>query len=374
MGKFGDVYDKLVTELAIAAPLVVPAAKAVGAVGARAAITRGVTALAGGLAATMNAKNAVKPTTKTKTSTKVGSTELMPTKSKSLPAAGEPIIKSKFDEVYERIAGDLITELVGKAAMPSLGSSTGVGPSVTSTSTYTGPGALRPTSSYSYNVNPSTTAQAGRAAATSRLAPIVGTAAIPVAAAAGLAAAQNAWDAGDRTTPPPILGPIGVAAGPFGAKQIAQTWADQGVYNPPGQSSIDPKNFNTGQGRYNARGTTLAPTPTPTTPISTPSQPDQQAGTLLPTPGTDATTTDVQAQSQTSPQSQGIGKAIGIATGLGLGLASQTQPQYGRINPQPRQTDQKLRDISISTGLIPTSSKVLPPDDEPIVQDKFYIK
>lgn len=357
MAKFGETYDRILNELAPAALApVLPAVKTAGS----AAIARGLAALGGGLATLMSNKTK----TSTKTKQKIAKPDMVATSTKELPGVEGPIIQSKFDESYERI----ITELQATAPLPSLAgtaASPGLSPTVTSTSTYTSPGPVRPTGSYSYNTpGSSPTAQAARssiprlagAALASPVGPIL-------AAGAGLGAAGVYAAQKNPTAMPPA--PIG--AGTVGASQFAQAFRN--VVPDPQASTINPSNYNTGQGRYNARGTT-APSLAPTTPTSTPTQADIQTGTLIPSPGTETDTID--AQSQTATQGQGIGKALGIAAGIGAGLA--TAPKLMPI-PQAQNVRTRTRTGNgFSLDLIPTDTKELPGVKGPVVQDRYYIQ
>lgn len=127
MGKFGETYNRLVTELAIA-PAVLPAVQAVGGVAGRAAITRGLAALGGGLATVMNIKNDQKAKPKPKN----GKANVGEPLVKDLPGVKGPIVQSKFNEYYKHVMGDRVDEAgplllaapwVAPAALTALGAS-----------------------------------------------------------------------------------------------------------------------------------------------------------------------------------------------------------------------------------------------------------
>lgn len=108
MSKFGETYNRLLNELAIP-PAVIPVVKAVGGAGARAAVTRGLVALGGGLATLMNNKTQQQTKTATKTKRKtpdVGETELPG----DIKGVKDTIVQSKFNEYYENIMGEIVKE------------------------------------------------------------------------------------------------------------------------------------------------------------------------------------------------------------------------------------------------------------------------
>lgn len=326
MGKFGETYDRLVNELAIA-PVVAPALPAIKAAGS-AAVVRGLAALGGGLATLMS--NKTKTTTKTKT--KKPDTELTTTTSKTLPGVEGPVVQSKFNECYDRIVTEIMIDPGGLAVgpragakagglgfgaprsgglagsgqglrVPSSGGMRGGTPTVTSTSTYTSPGPVRPSGSVTYNT-PSTTS----------------------APAAGPSTSGSA---------------SGTIAGPAAAAGV-----------------------------LGAAATTIPNDTLVTTPTSPATQPDLEPGTLTTTPATDTSTLNVQAQPQTTTQP--IGKfdtAISDLISTGLATATLLQPQTSRSTQRQTRTTRRRPNFD----LIPTSSKALPGVEGPIVQDKFLI-
>lgn len=315
MGKFGDIYNRLLNEL-VPAALVAPALPAVKAAGS-AAIMRGLAALGGGLATTMSNKTANATKTKTSTKRKSKESELTPTSSKSLPGTEGPIIQSKFNECYNNLMNEIMIDPGGLAVSPKVGSKAGGGGSLWASPRSGGMAGsglgLRITPGGSGSL-PST--QISRS----------GSFNLPTPSTTSGATYRPALKGVGRLSP----------TGPTDQTTQVLKAADKAVSNVvPAIAAA------TGVLGAAAAG----------------GQPDLEPGALVITPGT-APTTNAQAQ--------GLNQTIDITPALGATLA--VAPASVRSQTQTR-TRQRRGD----SGLTPTSSKALPGVEGPIVQDKFII-
>lgn len=363
MGKFGETYDRILNELApVALAPALPAVKAAGST----AVVRGLAALGGGLATVMNNKTK----TSTKTKQKAAKPDMVATSSKALPGVEGPIVQSKFDEYYNSVVGDFLTELISGTSADYLRSATrpvaspvGGAPKIPMY-TQTPPGttyqpALKGVGRLSPTGPTSQTTQVLKAAdkAVSNVAKQALTKVPAIAAAAGDVAATGAGAAF----------PIAATGAALGAAQqsmqrFGQKMTDLGVSAP---RQLPP-------GTVGLTGKAVTAPTVPTTPTSTPSQPDIQTGTLIPSPNTSTDTVDAVAQPQTATQAQGMGKAQGIATGIGAALAA--APALLRIPQGVNNQTRSRTGRGFGLDLIPTDSKELPGVEGPVVQDKFYIQ